>query len=189
MIPEAACHELLAKTLRKITVFNRNPAGKCQEFGPGFVSMPDCSTWQTLLSLLDSISLITSDRLETRRFNADELYVTSEFFNFISKQLIIHYRDRWSTYADINKKLSFKPKSIEMNLFRFSKTRKSIQSPTSLFVDNINNCKSSYVSQCRKNYSKPLTHILVFEGTTSLVYFYIELFEEMDSSSSSNNID
>ncbi|CAF3536509.1 unnamed protein product [Adineta steineri] len=168
MIPQAAFHEFSAKILRKISVFGRNFAGKCQEFGCGIVSMPDCLTWQTLLSLLDSISLITSDRLETRTFNADELYVTSEFFNFISKQLIIYYRDRWST---------------------FSKTRKSIQSPTSLFVDNINNCKSSYVSQCRKNYSKPLTHILVFEGTTSLVYFYIELFEEMDSSSSSNNID
>ncbi|CAF1238838.1 unnamed protein product [Adineta steineri] len=188
MIPQAAFHEFSAKILRKITVFGRNFAGKCQEFGPGIVSMPDCLTWQTLLSLLDSISLITSDRLETRRFNADELYVTSEFFNFISKQLIIYYRDRWSTYAGINKKPSLKSKSIEMNLFGFGKMKNSVQSLTSLFVDDINNCRSSYVSQCRKNYSKPLTHILVFEGTTSLVYFYIELFEEMDSSSS-NNID
>ncbi|CAF0829714.1 unnamed protein product [Adineta steineri] len=167
MIPQAAFHEFLAKTLRKITVFGRNPVGKCQEFGPGIVSMPDCSTWQTLLSLLDSVYLITSDRLETRRFNADELYLTLQFFNFISKQLIIYYRDRW-----------------------FSKMKNSTQSPTSLFVDNTNNCRSSYVSQCRQNYSKPLIHILVFEGTTSLIYFDIELFEEMDSlSSSSNNID
>jgi hypothetical protein len=49
-----------------------------------------------------------------------------------------------------------------------------------------NNCRSSYISQCATNYDKPLTHGLVFESTTSPVYFDIELFKEMDSSSSSN---
>ena len=127
---------------------------------------------QSLLSLLDTVYLITSDRLETRRFDADESYLTLKFFNFISKQLMIHYTDRWSTYADISKKISLKPKSIEINLLGFGITEKSIlkkkkiysnQSPTSLFVDNTNNCRSSYVSQCRKNYGKPFTHVLVLK--------------------------
>jgi len=73
-----------------------------------------------------------------------------------------------------------KPSLKNRNIF-------SIQSPTSLSVDNTNNCRSSYVSQCRKNCGKPLTHVLVFDGTTSPVFFYIELFEEMNSSLSASN--
>src|SRR5277367_12071 len=38
MIPEAVFHEFPAKTLRKLTVSGRNPAGKCQEFDPGIGS-------------------------------------------------------------------------------------------------------------------------------------------------------
>ncbi|CAF3365965.1 unnamed protein product [Rotaria sp. Silwood2] len=151
---------------------------------------------QSLLSLLNSVYLITSDRLETRRFDANESYFMLKFFNFISKQLMIHYTDRWSTYADISKKISLKPKSIEINLLGFGIMDKSpikklrlIQSPASLSVRNTNNCRLSYVSQCRKNYDKPPTHVLVFEGTTSSVYFNTELFKEINSSSSSTSSD
>ncbi|CAF4035904.1 unnamed protein product, partial [Rotaria sp. Silwood1] len=152
---------------------------------------------QSLLVLLDSVYLITSDRLETRRFDANESDFTLKFFNFISKQLMIHYTDKWSTYADICKKPSLKPKSIEINLLgfgcmekaTFKKKLHSIQSPTSLFVHNTNNYRSSYVSQCKKNYGQPLTHVLVFEGTTSPVYFDTELFKEITSSSSSISSD
>ena len=35
MIPEAVFHEFPAKTLRKLTVSGRVPAGKCQELVPG----------------------------------------------------------------------------------------------------------------------------------------------------------
>ncbi|CAF1432565.1 unnamed protein product [Rotaria sp. Silwood1] len=105
--------------------------------------------------------------------------------------------NKWSTYADICKKPSLKPKSIEINLLgfgcmekaTFKKKLHSIQSPTSLFVHNTNNYRSSYVSQCKKNYGKPLTHVLVFEGTTSPVYFDTELFKEITSSSSSISSD
>jgi hypothetical protein len=34
MILEAVFHEVLAKTLRKLTISGRNPVGKCQEFDP-----------------------------------------------------------------------------------------------------------------------------------------------------------
>ncbi|CAM4833857.1 unnamed protein product [Rotaria magnacalcarata] len=113
---------------------------------------------QSLLLLLDSVYLITSDRLETRRFDVNESYFMLKFFNFISKQLMIHYTDRWSIYADISKKISLKPKSIEINLLgfgvmekpTFKKTIWSIQSPTSSSVHNSNNFRLSYVSQCRK---------------------------------------
>ncbi|CAF3812666.1 unnamed protein product [Adineta steineri] len=35
MIPKGIFHEFPAKTFRKLTVFGRNPIGKCQEFGLG----------------------------------------------------------------------------------------------------------------------------------------------------------
>lgn len=152
---------------------------------------------QSLLLLLDSMYLITSDRLETRRFCANESNFMLKFFNFISKQLIIHYTERWSMYPDISKKLSLKPKSIEINLLGFGFMEKTIsknkictiQSPTSLFVHNTNNYRSSYVSQCRKIYDKPLSHVLVFEGTTSPVYFNNKLLKDIDLLSSSISTD
>ncbi|CAF0864670.1 unnamed protein product [Didymodactylos carnosus] len=143
--------------------------------------------------LLDSVYLITSDRLETRTFKANDSYLTLKFFRFVSKQLVKNYKDRWSPYNNNIKKLSLKPRCIEINLLGFGILDKckykdqnkqySIESPTSLYVNNKTNYRLSYVSQCCNNFGKPLTHILVFEGTTSPVYFETELFKQIHSSS------
>jgi len=85
------------------------------------------------------------------------------------------------------KKITLKPKSVEINLLGFCRMEKpslkkrnifSIQSSTSLSVDNRNNCRSSCVSQCRKNCGKPRTHVLVFEGTTSPFFFILNYLKK-----------
>jgi hypothetical protein len=49
---------------------------------------------ESLLKLLDSIYLITAERLETRTYYSDESDLTLKFFRFVSKQLIKHYSTR-----------------------------------------------------------------------------------------------
>jgi hypothetical protein len=148
---------------------------------------------ESLLKLLDSVYLITAERLETRTYYSDESDLTLKFFGFVSKQLIKHYSTRWSSYTNVIKRLSLKPKHIEISLLGFGRLQKNmnkkrislIESPPSLCADNTTNHRSSYVSHYHKNVDKPFTHVLVFEGTTSPVYFDIELFNKLDSSSSS----
>jgi len=150
---------------------------------------------QSLLTLLDSVYLITSERLKTRTYYSDESDLTLKFFHFVSKQLIKNYSTRWSLYTNIIKKLSLRPKRIEINLLGFGRLQKNmytkkislIESPPSLCAANTTNYRSSYVSHYHNNVGKPLTHVLVFEGTTSSVYFEIDLFKKLNSLSSSSD--
>ncbi|CAM2708110.1 unnamed protein product [Rotaria socialis] len=152
---------------------------------------------QSLLKLLDTVYLITCERLENRTFFSDKSDLTLKFFRFVSKQLIKNYSAQWSPYTNIIKKLSLKPKCLEINLLGFGKLQKNlsenkkisfIESPKLLCVDNTTNYRSSYVRHCNTNLGKPFTHVLVFEGTTSPVHFEIELFKNSNLSSSDNKI-
>ena len=54
-----------------------------------------------------------------------------------------------------------------------------IESLPSLCITNTTNYRLSYVSHCQKHDGSPFTHVIVFEGTTSPVYFDIELFNKL----------
>jgi hypothetical protein len=106
---------------------------------------------ESLLKLLDSIYLITAERLETRTYYSDESDLTIKFFRFVYKQLIKHYSTRWSSYTNVIKRLSLKPKHIEINLLGCGRLQKNmnkkrislIESPPSLCADNTTDHRSS----------------------------------------------
>jgi hypothetical protein len=78
---------------------------------------------QSLLRLLNSIYLISSERLENRKFNSTESPSTLKFFHFVSNQLIKTYLSRWSLYKDLFK-ISLRPHCIEINLLGFGRLEK-----------------------------------------------------------------
>ncbi|CAF3380932.1 unnamed protein product [Rotaria sp. Silwood1] len=147
---------------------------------------------QYLLRSLSTDYLITCEHLETQTFSANESHLALKFFRFVSKQLIKYYSDRWSFYNNIIKKLSLKPKCIEINLLSFGRLQKYldkrkkihfIESSTSLHVINKTNNRSSYVRNDPKHDDETFTHVLIFERATSPIYFEVVLFTRLNSSS------
>jgi hypothetical protein len=132
----------------------------------------------TIIRLLNQLYLIDIRHLDTRILSSNESEEMHLFFRYVASFMKKDYSHRWNSINDWLC-ISLKPTSIEYNLLGFGKLKKVnkqnqmkiIKSPVK-FTNPIEYCnRSSYVTFEKNLNDDDKTLIVVFEATTSRIYF------------------